>query len=238
MNITCGAQQQLLQPRGVVEQHQPLLGRSWARSCPHPAFSATVSHRTQKMSPKAGMQKCSASRHDDNQFEPSIDPDYSGPNMMPLDADSAGGLGGTSDELFGPLAALLIGFTQEQFEIFRTMMIDMEADIVKMIPCRPAMLNGTLKEALEAPQGQPFEQMPKGTRRAVLLSGMSTGEVFEVLGAWRDTEGLPDTLWGAAVPNNYEKCSLRDLVSEMYQDRDYTHAAEDRAEQDRAAGRQ
>ena len=30
-------------------------------------------------------------------------------------------------------------------------------------------------------------QMAEGTRQAVLLSGMNTGEVFEVISAWRDT---------------------------------------------------
>ena len=29
--------------------------------------------------------------------------------------------------------------------------------------------------------------MAEGTRQAVLLSGMNTGEVFEVISAWRDT---------------------------------------------------
>ena len=57
--------------------------------------------------------------------------------MVPLDETSEGGLGGTSDEPFGPLAALLVGFTQTQFEKFREIMIDMEADIVKVAPPPP-----------------------------------------------------------------------------------------------------
>ena len=39
-------------------------------------------------------------------------------------------------------------------------------------------------------------------------------------------EELPETLWGAAVPNNFENRTLRDLVAEMYDDFDYTMASE------------
>lgn len=147
--------------------------------------------------------------------------------MVPLDVESEGGLGGTSEAPFGELAALLVGFTAPQFETFRRIMISMDADIVKMIPCTPAMLKGTLREALEAPQGGKFQQMSEGTRKAVILSGMNTGEVMEVISFWKDTEELPDTLWGAAVPNNYDNGNLKALVAEMYDDRDHTYAAED-----------
>jgi hypothetical protein len=34
------------------------------------------------------------------------------------------------------------------------------------------------------------------------------------------TSGLPDTVWGAAVPNNYAK-RVRDLVEEVHRDHDH-----------------
>lgn len=46
--------------------------------------------------------------------------------------DSEGGLGGTSADVFGPLAVALIGYHPEEFETFRSFMIDMEADMVKV----------------------------------------------------------------------------------------------------------
>jgi hypothetical protein len=52
--------------------------------------------------------------------------------MVRLDVEAEGGLGGTSEETFGELAALLVGFTAEQFETFRRIMISMDADIVKV----------------------------------------------------------------------------------------------------------
>lgn len=46
--------------------------------------------------------------------------------------DSEGGLGGTSVEIFGPLAVMLVGYHPQEFERFRAFMIDMEADMVKV----------------------------------------------------------------------------------------------------------
>lgn len=96
------------------------------------------------------------------------------------------------------------------------------------------------------------------------MSGMSTPEVFEVIGAYSDTgailecplslvrihrlmchpasqlihgvhdmsnscaESLPETLYGAAVPNNYGS-NLRELLAEMYADKEYK-AAQDHLE--------
>ena len=83
-----------------------------------------------------------------------------GPLFAPIDTASEGGLGGTSDSLFGPLvpysamalprlswqgahmqdlealcfaqAVLLIGFSQYEVDAFRAFMIDMDADMVKV----------------------------------------------------------------------------------------------------------
>lgn len=52
--------------------------------------------------------------------------------MVPLDVESEGGLGGTSEAPFGELAALLVGFNAPEFETFRRIMISMDADIVKV----------------------------------------------------------------------------------------------------------
>lgn len=46
--------------------------------------------------------------------------------------DSEGGLGGTSEKLFGPLAVAMIGFHPHEVDKFRYFMNDMEADMVKV----------------------------------------------------------------------------------------------------------
>ena len=52
--------------------------------------------------------------------------------LVPIDMDSDGGLGGTSAELFGPLAVVLVGYFPAELETFRSFMIAMEADMVKV----------------------------------------------------------------------------------------------------------
>jgi hypothetical protein len=46
--------------------------------------------------------------------------------------DSEGGLGGTSEGTFGPLACALIGYYPVEMDRFRGVMNDMEADMVKV----------------------------------------------------------------------------------------------------------
>ena len=57
---------------------------------------------------------------------------YNLAELVAIDMESEGGLGGTSENVFGPLAVALVGYHPEEFEMFRSFMIDMEADIVKV----------------------------------------------------------------------------------------------------------
>ena len=103
---------------------------------------------------------------------------------MPINPDEDGGVGGTSDTHFGPLvrsrsrqvdiliraavrvlrlagpaqAVLLIGFLQHEVDSFRGMMLDMDADIVRLIRCSRAMLRGSLQAALEVDAVPAYEQ--------------------------------------------------------------------------------
>ncbi|CAL8466395.1 g5931 [Coccomyxa elongata] len=141
--------------------------------------------------------------------------EWEGPIFEPIDPDSDGGLGGTSEELFGPLAVLLVGFAQYEVDQFRAFMIDMDADIVKIITCTKKMLSSTLEQSLDSP-APVFEQLPLGTKRAVFLSGMSGAEVQEVISAYNDS-GLPPTVWAAAVPANYQR-TISVLLEDIYGD--------------------
>jgi hypothetical protein len=96
--------------------------------------------------------------------------------FAPLDAQSEGGIGGVSDDVFGPLGALLVGFTAEDYSRFQTLMRDMEAEMVPIYCAGQEVLAGSLKDALEG--GTPgYCEPPVGVRRAVFLSGMYTAEV-------------------------------------------------------------
>lgn len=73
-------------------------------------------------------------------------------------------------------AALLVGFDEEQFEEFQTMLQGMGADMVPIMCADARSLQGSLQEALnEGTRG--FVAPPAGARRAVFLSGMYTAEV-------------------------------------------------------------
>ncbi|KAK9813018.1 hypothetical protein WJX72_007622 [[Myrmecia] bisecta] len=145
----------------------------------------------------------------------SSDQEDEGPTFAQIDPDSEGGVGGTSEEVFGPAAVALIGFQQDEVDTFRQAMTDMEADFVKIVSCGRRQLEGSLQEALEGPAPL-YEQPPLGVRRAVILSGMYSAEVLEVIGAYKDT-GLTPPVWAAAVPANYTR-RLADLVDDIYGD--------------------
>lgn len=52
--------------------------------------------------------------------------------------NSDGGLGGTSEHLFGPLAVAMIGYHPREVDTFRAFMNDMDADMVKVSPLKYA----------------------------------------------------------------------------------------------------
>eukprot|EP00892_Ulva_mutabilis_P009572 jgi/Ulvmu1/6988/UM033_0046.1 len=134
-------------------------------------------------------------------------------SFAPLDPDSTSGLGGTSAEVFGPEAVLLIGYTQEQFGMFKAMMEDMDAHMFKIYAAGEVEFKSRLCDAFDTAG---FKPAPLGTRRAVIMSGMYTSEVMEVIGAYRDS-ALPPTAFAAAVPNNWEKY-LPALLKELFED--------------------
>ncbi|KAI7836364.1 hypothetical protein COHA_009757 [Chlorella ohadii] len=146
--------------------------------------------------------------------------------MVALDANSSGSLDGSSEEPFGPLALLAVGFAAHEFErLQRLLHEEMEAEMVKLVPASVSMLEGSLGAALEREPVPAFEQAPLGTRRVVFLSGMYAAEVMETISAFREA-GLPETVFAAAVPNNWERV-VGELVQEVYAD----HAAMKRQRQ-------
>ncbi|KAK9844329.1 hypothetical protein WJX74_000876 [Apatococcus lobatus] len=153
---------------------------------------------------------------------------FAGPMFEAIDMESEGGLAGTSAELFGPLAIILVGFAREEVDIFKHMMNDMDGDMVKVSACSRQMLAAKLIDALQAPVPA-FEQLPDGTPRAVFLSGMNGPEVNEVISAYHDS-GLPDCAWAAALPVNAERL-VGKLVQDIYGDHQHIVDREMRLQQ-------
>lgn len=138
------------------------------------------------------------------------------PELVRLDVENEGGLGDTSSELFGPLAVLLVGFHEQEVQKFRSIMLDMDADMVKIIVCDKQMFQGTVEKAFQAPGHMHSQQVGE---RAVIMSGMNAAEVGEIIGAYRDSE-LPEPVWAAALAANWDR-KVKDLVHDIYGDHRY-----------------
>lgn len=138
------------------------------------------------------------------------------PELVRLNTDDEGGLAQTSADLFGPLAVLLVGFHEHEVQAFRGIMLDMDADMVKIIICDQHMFKRTLQQAMEAPGHMHTQRVGE---RAVILSGMNAAEIGEIIGAYRDA-GLPEPVWAAALAANWDR-KISDLVHDIYGDHRY-----------------
>ncbi|KAG2433414.1 hypothetical protein HXX76_008472 [Chlamydomonas incerta] len=186
----------------------------WLAGSPAPsrAVQARIFDGLKNLFPGSGPKKQEPEKQSLSEEEEGEEEDE-GAEMKRLDAEGGGLAEGQG--VFGPLAVLLVGFMAEEVEQFRKFMIDMEADMVKLVPASPAMMAGTLGAALESDFPQ-YEQAPLGTRRTVFLSGMVGAEIMEVIAAYKE-EGMPPTVWAAAVPNNWGRV-VRELVEEVHAD--------------------
>jgi hypothetical protein len=121
-----------------------------------------------------------------------------------------------TEELFGATAVLLVGYSRDEMDAVRALLDDMGATMVPVVPASRAMMGGTIRAAVEARPPPPHEPPPIG-RRAVVLSGLYTEELIDVIGAYKDA-GLPPTVFSAAVPGNYDNRSIADVVEACWKD--------------------
>lgn len=77
-----------------------------------------------------------------------------------------------------------------EVEAFKALMASMEAEMVKIVPATPAMMTGTLLEALQSEPLAVPPTPPLGQRRCMVLSGMYGSEVVEVISAYHEA-GTP-----------------------------------------------
>lgn len=166
--------------------------------------------------------------------------DDDGPTLVPLDV-GADSLGGTHDGVFGPLALLLIGFSDADADAVRSVVAEDlgAASILPVLRATRKSLEGTLADALTGVTVDNVavrERGPLATRAdlngltAALVSGASPDELQDVVGAVIDGGVGPD-LWCAAVPANWSDRSLKQLVQDIAGDAAAAAARE-------AAGRQ
>lgn len=90
-----------------------------------------------------------------------------------LDPSNQGSVDGSSEDTFGPLALLAVGFLHHEFEALQGFLAVIGAHEVGLVPCTKGMLQGTLGDALMEFESPPnHEAPPLGARRVLFLSGM------------------------------------------------------------------
>lgn len=161
-----------------------------------------------------------------NSFSPSQQDQ--GGTFVELDPNSTSSLDNSGEEgTFGPLALLVVGFLEEEFQHIQELLLDIGADAVQLIPCTQTMLQGTLGEAFtttnntiidNTQNNTRYEPPAIGTRRVVFLSGMYASEVIEIVGLLRESPYLPSTMaFAAAIPKSWGK-NLNELIQDVYAD--------------------
>ncbi len=162
--------------------------------------------------------------------------------FVQLDPNSTGSVDGSAETTFGPLAMLAVGFLAEEFNALQTLLDDIGADEVKLVPCTVKLIKeNTLGEALSLDPPPAHENLASYfssststsssnsiTQKVIFLSGMYASEVIEVVGAVRECDQVPDCAFAAAVPNSWGR-KLTELVDDVFAD--HAAMAERRAQQ-------
>lgn len=134
--------------------------------------------------------------------------------MQRINTESDEGLGGTSDERFGPDAVLLVGFRKEEVPRVRQALDELGADFVAVVLASSVSLRGTLRDALASQElpGAPALGVP----RVLFVSGMCGAEAVSVISAV-DELGLPPCSFAAVVPRSIDRL-LAEVLEEISSD--------------------
>ena len=143
-------------------------------------------------------------------------------NFAPIDGASDGAPGGVAEDVFGPEAVLLVGFTPAECAEWREILDAIGADFIRVAACDEAMTRGTLGRALETVQEDVSAVKPAlGVPRMMFMSGMNGREVMELIGVYEDMcegdrEWAP-AVFACAVPKNYDS-PMSALLAEIMDD--------------------
>eukprot|EP00238_Polyblepharides_amylifera_P013465 CAMPEP_0196587704 /NCGR_PEP_ID=MMETSP1081-20130531/58348_1 /TAXON_ID=36882 /ORGANISM="Pyramimonas amylifera, Strain CCMP720" /LENGTH=245 /DNA_ID=CAMNT_0041909963 /DNA_START=49 /DNA_END=786 /DNA_ORIENTATION=- len=138
-----------------------------------------------------------------------------GEKFARMDVDEERGvLGG---DIVGEPALLLTGFKASEIIDVRAMLKELGADFVKVLLADEGMMTGSLQQALQADQQDASLATPaEGVPRIMFLSGLSSGEIVQVMDELRQT-GLAMPACAAVVPNSLPK-PIRQLAAEIQGD--------------------
>ena len=112
---------------------------------------------------------------------------------------------------------MTIGLSCEENKLLKRMLVEMGADFVKVLACTENMLHLPLEEALQTEENLDAQGLNNDiSKRAIFLSGMSGGEVQDVIASFHES-GLRNAVFAALVPNNAQRL-VAGLVEEIYED--------------------
>jgi len=138
--------------------------------------------------------------------------------MQRINTESDEGLGGTSDNRFGPDAVLLVGFRKDEVPRVRQALDELGADFVAVVLASPASLKGTLRAALASQE--PPAPPAVGVPRVLFVSGMCGSEAVSVITAVEEL-GLPPCSFAAVVPRSIDR-QLVEVLEEISSDAEAT----------------
>jgi len=165
-----------------------------------------------------------------------LDPDSA--SLLASSASYENDEGYDADGLFGPLALLAVGLEEDTLAALASLLGDDlgARGVVPSFVASEGMLRGDLCSAFTEALSKGEElslfresscsssssssRAPRSAveRPAVVLSGMSSAEVVAVVSAWRESGNADrhgDVLFCAAVPANWRRRSLKQLVEDI-----------------------
>jgi hypothetical protein len=187
-------------------------------------------------------------------YDTNVEDEENENTFVKIDPNSTGSVDGSTETTFGPLAMLAVGFLAEEFTALQSLLDEIGADEVNLIPCTQELIKEkTLGEALSRNPPPPHEHpaayfsttttsssgnttsfsggdsiINTSSQKVIFLSGMYASEVIEVVGALKECDEVPDCAFAAAVPNSWQR-RLEELVDDVFAD--HAAMAERRAQQ-------
>jgi hypothetical protein len=125
-------------------------------------------------------------------------------------------IGESAERMYGPRALLVCGFASAEQKVVMELLDAMEMTDIPVIFAGDADTEKCIGELLMLP-GQTGRNTECDIARAVVMSGITEGELQKILSSYKTT-GLPRPLWAALTPLS-EKWDLSALLSELQKER-------------------
>jgi hypothetical protein len=125
-------------------------------------------------------------------------------------------IGNSAEPMYGPRAVLVCGFTPLEQETVMNLLDNIELADVAVIIATTADTEARLGDLLARPDQEGLGS-DSDAARAVIMSGITEGELHQIISSYRST-GLPRPLWATLTPFS-ENWTLAALLAELQKER-------------------